>query len=170
MRETSNSGSGSNERDNMQALVELEAAALGVPRAVALAIAHLESSFNPRARGDLQWAAKKPALYKRLVVDNPYFASNPVRTDPAQWYSRGLFQLLACYHVRGNEHPDVLFDPRTNTRRGVLFIRSLLEKTKGDPLQARLYYTGAIAGTAELQADTKAKMREALTRFGWSGT
>jgi soluble lytic murein transglycosylase-like protein len=165
----SGQGTTSEKREEYRALVELECRTHGVPAPIALAIVDLESSFNADARGDTSWATKKPALYERLVYYNDYFANNPVREEPSEWYSRGLFQLLAAYHTRAEEHPDVLFDPHVNVRRGVLFIRKLLEKTRGDPLEARLYYTGAIGGSQQLKDETRAKMAAALERWGWRG-
>lgn len=169
MRESGGQSSGptSAQQRAMIDLITREAAIAGVPASVALATAYLESRFNPDARGDLGWYAKNNgATYRKAVLDKPYFRPNPWRTRGDLWYARGLFQLLPAYHLRADEHPDVLFNPVVNTQRALSYLRGLLTKTGGDPLRARLYYTGAIGGDEELKVRTASRMRDAIARFG----
>jgi soluble lytic murein transglycosylase-like protein len=128
----------------MIALVRAEAQRQGVEPALALATAEVESQFDPNAKGDVLWAQKKPALYIKLVRDNPLMARNPARTEPTAWHSYGLFQLLAPHHVRALEHPSVLFDPQLNAQRGIAFIKGLMRKHGSDPVTMRLAYAGAL--------------------------
>lgn len=126
------------QRQRMIALVRRVARELGVPAAVALAFADVESGFNPAVQGDLNWPEKKPELFQKLVVDK----GNPYAGDKSLWHSYGLFQLLAPYHVLAGEHPHVLLDPEVNARRGVMALARLLKTTGGDPIAARLAYIG----------------------------
>lgn len=135
-------GGGPNQEDAMQALVRRVASSLGVPTAVALAFAEVESKFNARLEGDLEWPNNKPELYRKLVLDNSAMAHNPARTDKSAWHSYGLFQLLAPYHVRPNEHPRILLDPQTNAVRGITHLRQVLRRAGGDVAGARLAYVG----------------------------
>jgi len=126
----------------MQALVRRLAHSLGVPAAVALAFADIESGFDAAREGDLDWPSKRPDLYRSLILDNAAFNSNPARGDARAWHSYGLFQLLAPYHVRPEEHPRTLLDPQTNAVRGITQIRALLRRAGGDVAGARLAYIG----------------------------
>lgn len=126
------------QRQRMIALVRRVARELGVPAAVALAFAEVESGFNPAVQGDLNWPQKKPELYRKLVLDKGLSYA----ADESLWHSYGLFQLLAPYHVLVGEHPHVLLDPEINARRAVVALKRLLQTTGGDPLAARLAYIG----------------------------
>lgn len=160
------------ERERMIALIRRIARELGVPAAVALAFAEVESRFNPRAEGDLQWAAKRPELYARLVRDHPAFADNPARLEPAAWHSYGLYQLLAPYHAQATEHPRVLLDPELNARRGIGYLRRLLRQTNNDVAAARLAYIGCGPDGSRCsdQVTTEALQRFAPIYQRWEGT
>lgn len=125
-----------------QRVVRAVAERLGVEPAIALAFAELESGFNAHAAGDLDWATRRAAKYRELVLDAPKFARNPKRTDPSVWHSYGLFGLLAPYHIGPDEDPEVLWDPVVNAERGVQAIKRLLVRTNGDVAAARLAYVG----------------------------
>lgn len=127
---------------DVQQTIRRVAASLGVEPAIALAFAELESGFDAHASGDLQWAEKRPAKYRELVLDAAKFAHNPARGDPSAWHSYGLFGLLAPYHVRPNEHPHVLWDPEINAERGIQTIKRLLHRTNHDLAATRLSYVG----------------------------
>lgn len=146
------------QRERMIALVRRVARDLGVPEAVALAFAELESGFNPAVQGDQQWPEKRPELYRTLVLDT----SNPYRQDASLWHSYGLFQLLAPYHVQVGEHPHVLLDPELNARRAVAQIKRLLRQAAGDVAGARLAYIGCGVDGARCAA---AVTEAALARF-----
>jgi soluble lytic murein transglycosylase-like protein len=152
-------------RAPMVALVRAEAERQGLEPALALAVAEVESNFNPSAAGDTAWAQKRPELYKKLVLDNPAMASNPARTDPSAWHSYGLFQLLAPHHVRGNEHPSILNDPKLNATRGIAFIKGLMRKHDADPVKMRLAYAGALNASAAEQERVLKRFGEAYQRW-----
>lgn len=131
--------------DSAMRLVIEAARAAKVPVHVALAFADLESSFNSRAEGDLDWATRNNgALYRKHVLGNHRLVNNPARNDPAAWHSYGLFQLAAAFHVKPNEHPHELLDAHLNAQRGVAFIAKLLEQNQGDVVRARLAYVGCL--------------------------
>jgi soluble lytic murein transglycosylase-like protein len=131
--------------DSAMRLVIDAARAANVPVHVALAFADLESAFNSRAEGDLDWHSRSNgALYKKHVLGNPTLANNPALNDPAAWHSYGLFQLLAPYHVKPTEHPQELLDAKVNAQRGVAFIAKLLKQNQGDVVRARLAYVGCL--------------------------
>lgn len=143
----------------IRALITRTAQRYGVDPHTALTFAWLESRFDPAAKGDLDWSARKGGeLYRTVVRDAPRFADNPARILPKAWHSYGLFQLLAPYHVQPTEHPSVLANPIVNASRGVLYLRKLLEQTHGDVDQARLLYTGA----ANLAPDVKGPILDKL--------
>lgn len=146
------------ERARMVELVRKEARRQGVAEPIALAFAEVETDFNPRAEGDLNWAQKKRPKYLELVLNNPKMAKNPARLDAAAWHSYGLFQLLAPYHVRPSEHPRKLLDPSVNAVRALAHIKGLLRKHGNDLAAVRLAYTGA-AGAPQAEQD------EVLKRF-----
>lgn len=154
--------SGGSQRDAMQALVRRVASSLGVSVAAALAFAEVESDFNPRLEGDLEWPNLKPELYRKLVLDHAAMAQNPARTDKSAWHSYGLFQLLAPYHVRPTEHPRILLDPQTNAVRGITQLRQLLRRAGGDVAGARLAYVGC--GVDGSQCSVQ-KQEQVLARF-----
>lgn len=145
-------------RERMIALVRRVARELGVPAAVALAFADVESGFNPAEQGDLKWPEKKPELFRKLVLDK----GGPYAGDPSLWHSYGLFQLLAPYHVLVGEHPHVLLDPELNARRGIAAIKRLLKTTGGNAEAARLAYIGCGVDGARCADDVTAA---ALARF-----
>lgn len=153
------------ESADMRALITRIAREHGVPAQVALAFAWLESRFNPRAEGDLQWPFKRPDKYRELVLEAPRFAHNDFRGDPTRWHSYGLFQLLAPYHVTGAEDPRILLDPEVNATRAMRTLRALLKKHEGDAARARLDFAGASKLSASTQATLRARLRAALERF-----
>lgn len=148
-------------------LIRREAALAGVPLQVALAFARVESNFNPLAEGDLDWPKKKPAAYRVLVTEGR--PSNPYARDASRWHSYGLFQLHAAHHVKGDEDPRVLLDPRINTARAMAALAKLLHKAGGDPIEARYLYVGCGEGgancAASYRAQVRAKIERALTEF-----
>lgn len=155
----------SKEREEMQRLIRLEAERQGVPPAVALAFADVESRLDPRAEGDKDWHLRKGgALYQKHVLGSKALEKNPWRNAPELWHSYGLFQLLAPYHVQPAEDPRALLDPRINILRGVGFIRNLLLRHKGDVSAARLAYTGN-PGDPEVRADITSKFAAALGKW-----
>lgn len=149
----------------MIALVRAEAQRQGVEPALALAVAEVESGFDPNAKGDTQWAQKRPELYRKLVLENPKMANNPARDDPSAWCSYGLFQLLAPHHARPNEHPAVLLDPALNAQRGIAFIKGLMRKHGGDPTNMRLAYAGALKAREAEKARVLGRFSKAYTRW-----
>lgn len=152
-------------REPMIRLIRAEADRQGVPAPIALAVAEVESNFNPSAQGDLAWADKRPALYERLVRDNPKLAQNPARLEPKAWHSYGLFQLLAPHFVRAAEHPQVLLDPQVNAQRGVAFIKQLLKTHDDDIAKMRLAYAGALKANAAEQARVLGRFTAAYERW-----
>lgn len=148
------------QRERMIALIRRIATELGIAPAVALAFAEVESNFNPAARGDMQWAERKPELYRKLVVEK--LATNPYRHDPSVWHSYGLYQLLAPYHVQLSEHPHILLDPEVNARRGIAYLARLQRQTGGDVAAMRLAYIGC---GADGKRCSEAVTTAALERF-----
>lgn len=143
----------------MEALIRAEAAKQGVPAYVALATAYVESRLNPDAEGDLRWHDN----VDRYRANVP--ASNPYRAIPKLWHAYGLFQLLAPYHVRGNESPLVLLDPQINVERGVRRLRELIALTDGDLDEVRLRYVGGTKLSPEKQEPILHAWRNALQRY-----
>ena len=152
-------------REPMVRLIRAEAKRQGVPAPIALAVAEVESNFNPAARGDLAWAEKRPELYEKLVRDNPAMARNPARNDRKAWHSYGLYQLLAPHFVRGMESPSLLLDPEVNAQRGIAFIKSLLKKHDDDLAQMRLAYAGAQNANALERARVLERFTQAYERW-----
>ena len=131
------------EGEGVEQLIRAEAARQGLDPRVALVFADLESSLDPSAIGDRDWALKDGgARYRRLVLDEPRFAQNPARLVPEAWASYGLFGLLAPYHAGPLEHPHVLLDPRVNAERGIAHLRRLLQRSGGSLIEARRRYVG----------------------------
>lgn len=158
------------QRDDMIAIIVEAADRHRVPRHVALAFAWCESRFDPRAAGDMGWHERDGGkLYVTRVVQQLRLRENPARSDPKAWHSYGLFQLLACFHVRPAEHPEVLYDPHVNADRGCAFIAQLLRRTGGDVEAARLRYVGLpLEGpnTEHARQRVLTKLRAALALFG----
>ena len=123
----------------IRTLIERESVTQGVPPAVALTFAELESGFNPNAFGDRDWAARHPEQWLALRARMP---DNPAINDPSAWGSYGLFGLLAAYHVGPSEHPRVLSDPQVNAQRGVAAVKDVLKRANNDVRAARLLYVG----------------------------
>lgn len=146
-------------------LIVREAHAQGVPARVPVTFAWLESRFNERAAGDLQWALKRPALYKKLVVDNPDLKTNPWRLMPEKWHSYGLFQLLSPYFIKGDENPESLFDPARNAYLGVAKIKNLLKVHKGDINKVRLAFAGALDLGVPVQRPILVTLGDAYAQF-----
>lgn len=148
-------------------LIRREAALAGVPLPVALAFARVETNFNVRAEGDLDWPKKKPANYRVLVTEGR--PDNPYRDQPSLWHSYGLYQLHAAHHVKGAEHPHVLLDPQVNVPRAMAAIARFLRASGGDPVEARYRYVGCgEAGAncgASKRAEIRAKLEAALSEF-----
>lgn len=131
-------------RAEMIALIRAEALRQGVDPVLALATAETESNFNPQVPGDTQWPYKRGGeLYQKHVLDSAALKDNPARLEAKAWHSYGLFQLLAPFHVRPHEHPDVLWDPAVNAERGVAFLKALWQKHQ-DVRKVRLAYAGAL--------------------------
>lgn len=150
----------------MVTLIREEARAAGVPEAVALAFAEVESNFAPYAEGDKHWhELDGGAKYKRLVRDNPKFIGNPARMQPELWHAYGLFQLLAPYHTRPMENPRVLLDPVTNAQRAMVAIKRLLAEYR-DPLDARTAYVcGSLRCSAAKRAEIARRFVPAYERW-----
>lgn len=157
------------EQQDMVKVITAAADRHRIPRRVALAFAWVESRLNPRAAGDLRWSEFEGGKrYERLVKNADHLRTNPARSDPKCWHSYGLFQLLACYHVRPAEHPEALYDAITNADRGCAFIARLLRQTAGDVGAARIRYVGLPlegASTALKRRDVLAKLEVALKLF-----
>jgi soluble lytic murein transglycosylase-like protein len=101
-------------RQHLMRLVAREARSLGVSPALALAVAHAESDFDPRA------LSHKGA--------------------------RGLMQIMPL--TAKSEYgigPELLWNPRINTRLGLHFLRRLLVRYKGRVDLALSYYNGGSA-------------------------
>jgi len=163
MQPTKPSNDAEADRDAMVRMIARIARDRGVPPHVALAFARVESNFNPRAEGDLDWGRRKGGeLYRRLVLSRPEFSGNPARLDPDAWHSYGLFQLLAPYHVRPLEHPAELLRPELNAIRGVELIKRLLARTGGDPVAARLAYVGCGTDGSLCPAATAQRVRDRI--------
>lgn len=146
----------------IEAAIRRAAATYGVPEPVALATAWVESRMDPNAEGDLQWHANDKRFDAVVPRDNPH------RWQRALWHSYGLFQLLAPYHVRGNESPLVLLDPLVNIDRGVKHLARLMKRHAGDLDAVRLAYTGQTPGShSELSQRTLEKWHAALARYGY---
>lgn len=153
-------------RNAMVRLISDRARAMGVPVHVALAFAKVESNFRPDAEGDFDWPTRNGgALYARHVRDNPTFANNPYRLEPARWHAYGLYQLLAPYHTRPTEDPRALLEPGTNVTRALTVIRRLLEHYDGDVAAARIHYVcGAGGCSPERRAQIVESLDQALAR------
>lgn len=133
----------SSQSDRIVDLIRAAADKAGCPRRWALAFAWCESRLTITMQGDLDWHTRQGgALYRRHVLMSERLAHNPARDDAGAWHSYGLFQLMACYHVEPNEHPTKLIDPLINAERGCKAIARLYQRTKGDPVSARLAYVG----------------------------
>jgi len=157
------------ERNDVIAIILQAAEKHRVPADVALAFAWCESKFVATAEGDLNWAVRDGGKrYERNVLRQKRLTYNPARCEPEAWHSYGLFQLLACYHVGEREHPSALLDPERNAEIGCKFIRSLLNRTGGDPEAARLLFVGLPLEGASTEGD-RAKvlgnLRAARARF-----
>lgn len=147
----------------IRALIAPIAKKYGVPLRVALAFAWLESRFNPKAEGDLEWY--KGANFKSAVTNNKKFAKNPYRTIPEVWHSYGLFQLLSPYYTNANESPKVLLEPTVNTDRAMKKIALSLKTAKGDVRQARIIYAGASKSADSVKHGILSKLDAALALF-----
>lgn len=145
-------------REAIEALIRVEAERQGVPAHVALATAWVESRMRPDAEGDTRWHDNAERYRKAVPKDNPY------RSIPKLWHAYGLFQLLAPYHVRGNESPLVLLDVPTNIERGVTRLRELLAISR-DLDEVRLRYVGATKLSPERQEPILHEWRNALQRY-----
>jgi Transglycosylase SLT domain len=115
----------------MRKLIRGEAIRQGVPTEIALATARVESNFDPTVEGDRNWHLNTER-FERVVPKG-----HPHRSEREAWHSYGLFQLLAPYHVRMDEHPRVLLDPAINAARGVAALKRLLDRHNGDPSLVR---------------------------------
>jgi hypothetical protein len=136
-------------RNELLSLIAGEARSWGLHPALAAAFADRESQLDPNAEGDPGWPNKNNGdNYRRYVLQNQKFANNPWRTQPELWHSYGLFQLLAPFHLEGNEHPYTLLDPVINTQRGVRVVKHMLDQSNGDLYEARRRYVGCGPGSA----------------------
>ena len=157
------------DRDDIKAIIREAADRHRIPRRVALAFAWCESRLDPDAKGDLNWSTRDNGRrYQAHVLSAHRLRENPARSDPTVWHSYGLFQLLACYHVRSDEHPSVLYDPMLNADRGCAFIARLLAQVSGNVESARLRYVGLpleSESTATARRETLTRLRQALSRF-----
>jgi hypothetical protein len=151
---------------DIRAMIVAECLVRGVRPSIGLAFAYVESRFNPLAEGDKQWHLKEAGRkFDRAVRDNPNLQQNPALHEPWKWHSYGLFQLLAPYHVGPTEDPVVLFDPFKNTQRGVATIKRLLDRCDGDPIRARILYTGASKQPEAVQSEIRHRIANALQMF-----
>ncbi len=156
----------SQKHEAIRTVIINEARKKGVPPRVALAFAWLESRFNPKAEGDLQWYQWNDGeRYKKYVLANPKLAKNPWRNVPQVWHSYGLFQLLAPYFVQATENPTVLFDPGINTSRAMTKIANSLKAANGDPSQARILYAGATKLSEDVKQKIITKLYDAMKLF-----
>lgn len=147
-------------------MIAVSAKKYGVPLRVALAFAWLESRFNPKAKGDLNWAKwDNGSRYKKYVLNNPVFAKNPYRNTPEVWHSYGIFQLLAPHFVSGVENPAILYIPEINIDKGVKKIANSLKASKGNVAEARIIYAGASKLSAQTKKELADKINKALTLF-----
>lgn len=137
-------------------IVRAEAMRQGVPVEIAMATARIESNFDQTREGDLNWHLNR-ARFERFVPE-----TSPFRGTPELWHSYGLFQLLAPYHVKGDEDPRILLDPQINAQRGVATLRRLLLVHHGDPGLVRLHYTNADAADSATQTRVLAAWNKAL--------
>jgi hypothetical protein len=158
MRKTNDATSGQGPQEAIEALIRTEAIRQGVPPHVALATAWVESRMQPNAEGDTRWHDNAERFRKSVPQDNPY------RSIPKLWHAYGLFQLLAPYHVRGNESPLVLLDVPTNIERGVTRLRELLAISR-DLDEVRLRYVGATKLSPERREPILHEWRNALQRY-----
>jgi Transglycosylase SLT domain len=155
----------------IRALIVNECLAQNVRPSIGLAFAYVESRFHPTAEGDKNWHLREAGRkYDELVRDAPAFADNPARLEPWKWHSYGLFQLLAPYHVGRLEDPVVLLDPAINTRRGVAAIKRFLKRCDGDPIRARILYTGASGKPEAVQQEIRTRITAALQMFAEEDT
>ena len=123
----------------IHAVIQREAIAQGVAPEIAMVFAELESSFNPDAYGDRDWAFRHPREWRATQAR---LQDNPAINDPSVWGSYGLFGLLAAYHVQPHEHPHALWNPTVNAQRGVAAVRHAIDTAHGDVRAARLLYVG----------------------------
>jgi soluble lytic murein transglycosylase-like protein len=105
------SSSNSVPQEVIKQIVREEAEALGIDTALALAVAHAESNFNPRA-------------------ESRAGARGVMQLMPA--VAEGLFDLPAY----------TLWQPRTNIRAGLQFLKDLLDRYRGHIAFALSYYNG----------------------------
>lgn len=150
--------------ESVRALIRAEAERQGVPAAIALAFARVESNFNPRAEGDKQWHLNTKRYNEVVPRDSPYF------DQPELWHSYGLYQLLAPYFVEYNEDPRILLSPEINAQRGIKRIFNLYRLKGGDLDQVRIAYVGAGQADAATQAAILARFHTALEREKRSDT
>lgn len=157
-------------RDDMIALIRSTARAAGLPEEIALATAEVESNFNPDARGDLQWHARRGGeLYRKNVLNNPRLAANPARLQPERWISFGLFQLLSPHYVLPHEPPEALADPEVNTERGVRLLKRLYTLYDGDTDKIRVHYgAGSLNVSDATRATLLGRFRKSLAK--WKAT
>lgn len=126
-----------------EAIVTAAAQAHGLDPRVALMFADLESGLNPNVEHDRDWPFRNGCgNYRRHVLENPKFASNPARGEPGAWIGYGLFGLLSPYFAGPHEHPRLLLDPTTNAQRAAAFLKRKLDQSGGDIRQARLRFAG----------------------------
>jgi hypothetical protein len=151
------------EYDRMVDIIRREARAQGVPEAVALAMAWVESKLDPNEEGDLYWHENETRF------DNVVPQGHPWRWKRDAWHSYGLFQLLAPYHVKSNEAPAVLLDPIVNAHRGIKQIAKLWRRHDGDLDAMRLAYVGRPTNRIDGPAmKVLNKWHAALARFGYT--
>jgi soluble lytic murein transglycosylase-like protein len=105
------SSSNATSQEVIKQIVREEAEALGVDAALALAVAHAESNFNPRAE--------------------------------SRAGARGVMQLMPAVAEDLFDLPDhALWQPRTNIRAGLQFLKGLLDRYRGRIAFALSYYNG----------------------------
>ena len=146
-------------------IIIAEAKRQGVPVRVALTFAWLESKFNEKAAGDLDWAKNKPDKYKEFVLDNPNLRAHPLRNKKEVWHSYGLFQLLAPHVIKGTEDQASLYDARKNAQIGVGKLKALLKTHDGDVNKVRLAFAGALKLGMPVQKDIITRLGDAYAQF-----
>jgi len=134
--------------------------------------------------GDPRWATLRPEAYRRYVLEEPAYASNPWRDEPAAWKSYGYFHQLAAHWLRQaielgiaavDAHPQILADPAVSIALGVPMVLGYLqgEAEHGWPeawIRARLKAKGCGADgsgcpAAEVAA-VRARARSRLDQWG----
>jgi len=148
--------------EKIRAIIRDAARRNGVPEPVALATAWIESGFNPYEEGDLGWHQNAERFESVVPQGHPH------RWDRKAWHSYGLFQLLAPYFVRMQEHPADLLSPELNADRGTKYLARLMKRHSGDLDEVRLAYVGLPVDRRDALAErVLTKWHKVLRKFGY---